>query len=279
MPIGELIGELTPTPIKETVDGATGRLLAFSDTVAITIPANAFTTGGLALTTPVVVDTRLIYKRGQLIRSGRTTAENNHIIIPLAVMELNVWSNTTAASLLSNHSLLIRLTTDTVNLKKYVLLSGKNNIANDDASFSWTRQNINIASWSSIGSGSSNKTGLQFNSNNLGWSAIGKYIDSTLPVSRLNVSLPLNYTNKNTAVFAAFKNNNAVIRLQADAVTKSFSHNRIPLNSELILVSITKIGTDYYLGTKEIKLKNADLQNIIPVKSNLNAIKEFLNKL
>lgn len=279
MPVGELINELMPAAIKETVDGATGKFLSFGDTMSITVPANAFTTGSIPLTTPVAVEAQLFFKKGQFIRSGRTSAENNKIIIPITIMQLAAWNNTTAATVVPSRFLAFTLTTDTSNSKNYFVFTGKNSTSNDDASFNWTRQNINIMTWSAIGSGGFNKTGFQFNSNALGWSTVAQYMDSTLPSIRLNISLPLNYTNKNTAVFAAFKNNNAVIRLQADVTTKTFTFNRIPINSELLLVSISKIGNDYYIGTREITARSADLQNITPAKISLNDMKAYLDKL
>ena len=153
---------------------------------------------------------------------------------------------------------------------------------NADSVFSWSfAPNIGkVGFWKdNAGSSSSKILGYEFTTNKLRWIGAAYFTDSLQPKTRVNVTLPLNYTNKNTAVFAVFKSKKTVIGLLNDAATKTFFALNIPVNTELALVSLTKINNDYYLGSKVTKITNPDLITIMPEKKTLAQIIEFIDKL
>ncbi len=116
-------------------------------------------------------------------------------------------------------------------------------------------------------------------SSKLHWVNCDYFNDTTLPSTRLNISMPLNYTNTNTSVFAVFKSKDIVANLNSDAATKTFYLNRTPINSSIILVSISKIGNDYYIGKSDVTVTGSNLVTINPIITTLADISAYLNSL
>ncbi|NDA60479.1 MAG: hypothetical protein EBX50_00415 [Chitinophagia bacterium] len=95
---------------------------------------------------------------------------------------------------------------------------------------------------------------------------------------RLTSFLPPNFTNKNTTVLAYFKKQKTVIKLDADYSSRSFKTDLLPKGAEITLVSISKIGSNYYYGEKDISsLDYGTITKIEPEKITLAKIQELLN--
>lgn len=153
-----------------------------------------------------------------------------------------------------------------------------------DTSFSWIRDYDTTALpiWSKFSNNPlvPSYMGYQLNSKNLRWVMAGKYIDSTLPKTKLTAILSPNFTNKNTAVFAVFNNQKTVVSLRGDYPSRSFFANNIPLKSSVRLISISKIGSDYYLGVTDISsVAFVTHYTIVPYKLNLKDLIIYLNNL
>jgi hypothetical protein len=107
-----------------------------------------------------------------------------------------------------------------------------------------------------------------------------RYLDSTLPKTKVTAILSPNFTNKNTAVFAVFNNQKTVVNLKADYNSRSFFANNIPLKSSVKLISLSKIGGDYYLGVKEVSsIAFVTSYTIAPNKISLKDLITYLNNL
>lgn len=129
-------------------------------------------------------------------------------------------------------------------------------------------------------SGSTYKTGYELITTKLRWVSAHHYLDSTLAKTNIYAILPANYNNKNTQVFAVFDKNRTVLALNSDLTTRSFKTGNIPLRSKITLVSISKIGNDFYLGTKLINDVGTVVNySITPEKKSLNQILDYLNAL
>ena len=97
--------------------------------------------------------------------------------------------------------------------------------------------------------------------------------------TRLNVILPINYTNKNTIVYAVFDKIKSVVRLNSNTVGKTFGTANIPTQASITLVSISNINGVYYLGTKSIVTADSTPISIKPVQKDLTEIDHFLKTL
>jgi len=152
-----------------------------------------------------------------------------------------------------------------------------------DTAFSWFRDvdTTYLTTWFKSSSGPGpGLQGYEMNAKNLRWIAAEHYIDSTQPKTKLTAILSPNYTNKNTAVFAVFANQKTVVNLHADYASRSFFANNVPLKTGIILISLSKIGDDLYLGIETIgSLATATSHTINPEKKSLKDILAFLNNL
>jgi hypothetical protein len=95
----------------------------------------------------------------------------------------------------------------------------------------------------------------------------------------MDVILPPNFTNNNTSVYAVLKNEKTIVHLNGNPASKTFFAINIPTNKTLFLVSLTKIGEDLYLGTKEITPTQNSIQQLRPEKKTKAQIVQFLEQL
>jgi hypothetical protein len=91
------------------------------------------------------------------------------------------------------------------------------------------------------------------------------YLTDTANITRTKifVNLPLNFTNKNTAVYAIFKDRNTVVRLTDDYANKLFYWN-LPVGKTVRLVSLSSIGTDLYYAEKDVAITNNLSVQLVP---------------
>ena len=97
--------------------------------------------------------------------------------------------------------------------------------------------------------------------------------------TRLNVIMPLNFTNKNTVVFVVFKNSQTVLKLASDYPTCSFYATGIPFNTMLNIVALGKIDNQFYWANNSIIFGNNNAVKIIPQEKSVADIKAALDAL
>jgi hypothetical protein len=76
-----------------------------------------------------------------------------------------------------------------------------------------------------------------------------------------------------------FKNYRSVVQLSGNPTLRHFSFPNIPVNEPVIFVSISKVGSSYYLGVKEEKTVANMVSFVKPTLSSLDAINALLNSL
>jgi len=153
-----------------------------------------------------------------------------------------------------------------------------------DTGFTWMRDTD--TSWLSTFqrpstiSGNAIINGYTINVKNLRWVAAERYIDSTAKKAKIFAILPPNFTNQNTAVFAVFMNQKTIVNLAPEYSSRSFTASNIPIGSKIRLITISKIGDDFYMGTKDINdLGTTTIFPISPSKMGLTDILTYLNSL
>ncbi len=99
------------------------------------------------------------------------------------------------------------------------------------------------------------------------------------PLTRLNVFLPLKYTNANTLVYAVLDNYKSVIRLKANAQGKSYGAVGIPVNEKVTIVSISKIKGVYNLGIKPVTAVDSKPIAVLPNETTKGEVNTFLKNL
>lgn len=129
-------------------------------------------------------------------------------------------------------------------------------------------------------SGTSYRTGYELEAKKLRWISAQRYLDSTVQKTNIYTILPPNFTNKNTQVFAVFDKSRTVLALRGDLSSRSFTTTNIPLRAKITLVSISKIGSDFYLGIKMINDVGTIINySVTPEKKSLKDILAYLDAL
>ncbi len=105
----------------------------------------------------------------------------------------------------------------------------------------------------------------------------------TLPAFGTNVelALPVQYTNANTASYIVLKDYFSVISMSADVAAKKFRCGILPENITATAVVISKQGQDYFAGTQTFTVANGELKivNVLPVKTTMQALQQLLDGL
>lgn len=143
-----------------------------------------------------------------------------------------------------------------------------------DADTSW------IKTWQQPNTGGSVNSGYDLNAHMLRWVGAFRYIDSTQPRTKIFAYLPPNFTNKNTVVYAVFANQKIVVGLPDDFRSRTFAAGNIPLRSKIKIVTLSRLGTDLYLGEKEVNdVGSITTYKVEPQKKSLSDILNYLNNL
>ena len=130
-------------------------------------------------------------------------------------------------------------------------------------------------------SGNPRLTGYKITLSSLRWVSIQRNVGGN-PSDKIKLTtyFSSNYTNKNTAVFAYYKNQKTVVKLDFDYATRSFKTELLPPDAEIKILSISKIGTSYYLSEKEVsKLTSASsIIKLEPEKVSLAKLQAYLDE-
>ena len=121
--------------------------------------------------------------------------------------------------------------------------------------------------------------GYQLFAGKINWINAQLFIDSTLAKTNITVTLPPNFTNNNTALFAVVKQQKIVVQLNGDLASRSFFAPNIPVGSPMVLVSLSLIGNQYYLGFKEITATQNIIAIVNPAARTKSEINTFLDGL
>ncbi len=263
-----------------------GGTLSFADGLKIIFPPNICVGSGTSIITGnVKVELTYLKKKGDFIRFSKPTTSGDRLLQTGGSFNVKLSKNGTYLSIAPN-------------LSYKIIYRNENPIAgmqffyedwvinNNDSVATWlpasTSQNSqgSVTNWQSLDSITNTIVrGYELLSRKFNWINCDFFNDTSQPATRVNLSLPMNFTNLNTQVYMVFKSKNIVVKLNSDAINKVFWINRIPINSEVTLVAISKIGTDFYLGTRNLNVTNANLINISSEIKPMSFINTYLDNL
>ena len=251
-----------------------------NDDVQIHIPSNAFTyqsNNPNAVTDSVRIKLIQVKKRGDFIRYLISTTSNQYPLVCASDFYVSYSTNNQPVAISPNKPITIQwIDDDAVNGMQFyrgITNAGSQNNVN------WKADNTGtVGNWDTIINGT-HQTGYRIQSAYTQWFGANYLMDTTQGTTNLNVVLPLNFTNKNTMVFAVFNNVQSVIRLTASAGEKGFHASHLPTNANITIVSISLINNSFYVGSNALYGINAGLQKIFPKKINAQDLSAFLNSL
>lgn len=296
VPLGASVHHLAelflPNLVIDSFDCNKGDTLTFGDTLELAIKPGvcvAGPAGGPAPSGQVKLEFFRLKKKGDYIKFFKPTTSMGALLESAGGFFIRISKDGRELSLAQGASITVRFT-DTLEPKTNMqVFYARETIPfltkGIDTAHSWTRDadTSHVKTFQKTITNGTNTgilKGYELTTKNLRWFSAQRYTDSTLPKKKIFAILPLNFTNKNTAVFAVFANQKTVVGLGADFGARAFSAPNIPLKSKIILVSVSRIGTDLYLGVQEVNEVGSEVKyNLVPEKKSLLHILNYLNSL
>jgi hypothetical protein len=262
----------------QQVSASTDTSIRTSAGFVIEIPRTALLATGAEYTGIVRAEFVLVQKKGDFIRYNIPTSSNR---FPLesggAFFVKLVTSTGTALTVNPNKNIYIKYPDEA---PKTGMSLYYNSIAPTvNGLFNWLPANDG----SQVGIWSSNTApflkGYAVSTTRTGWLNVDRLLEPTAPKTEVNVVLPNLFSNANTAVYIVFKSFRSVIQLNGNSSLRTFSFPNIPINSDVKIVTISKVADSYYLGVKDEKVIANFSTFVKPELSSLDKIHQFLSAL
>ena len=260
----------TPAEIRQISDIKSKQSISFADDVVVDIPASSFKDeSGRQAEGPAIVAFWLLNNRGEMIRNHFSNISNDEALKTAFAFKLSIIQNGKELVLSGNKETEIFLGDDNAEsgfkLYKEVPASNRTNwTQTSDGRISVDRHN--------------SKKGYSIELEQLGWLLAGQEFKSDKSTS-ITASLPKIFTNANTKLYVLLNDRKGMLEMGQDKNQKSFFANNIPTNSTGVVVSISSINNNYYLGTQEIELKHKLHIKINPSIISLAELNAFMDNL
>lgn len=260
-PIFELKHSLSRDVIVDSVDCTTGGTILTQDGLSITLtPSSLLLPNGMLATGKVFAESLLIRQKGDMIRMDKPTTSNNRLLASGGEVYIKIRKESEELHLAPNKRIYVRYSDPAPSTAMRLFFGDESN----PDRFNWLP---NFDS-SSIGFGTANSPAYEFSTSNLRWINCDHFYDSTGLRTSIVASLPIDYTNANTAVYLAFHDINSMMTMYGDVASKKFVSAKVPAGKQVIVVSITKKGSNsYYLGHQSIttSLTGSIASQVVPL--------------
>ena len=244
----------------------TGATLQTTNGLRVEIPAAAFgSTTGTAQ-----AEMNLLRTKGDLIRFNKPSISSGMVLQTEGSFYISITKNGQSLSLQNGKTLGIAISDSlhTTGLKAY---AGEAPATTGLGVFNW-RQNDSF-------SVSTTGAGYHLVSNRQQWQSLASGLDTVSQKSRVVLSMSAIYTNSNTQAFLVFRDAASVVQLAPDAGNRIWLAEKIPAGKNVVYVTITKKGSDYWLGTQDTVTAFNQNVHITPQKKTLQDISTFLDNL
>lgn len=272
LPINQLHNSLLIPAMIDSFNINNGGTVQFTNNTRVEIPAAAFTNSGATVDGKAQIELHLLTTKGDLVRFRRPTTSNGYLLQSGGVLYINVSKNGQALQLKLGRTLHVSFQeSNPTNLMQGFYGVPANTTSFDN--FNWIP--IQDTGFRIVTTANS----YQVITNRLQWINCDYFSDTAAQKSRTVLSMPPDFTNANTSAFIVFKNIRSVMQFGADAANRIWKTEKVPVGKDVLYVTITKKGSDYWLGTADAT--TAALQNIhiVPVKTTLSALNSFLDNL
>lgn len=280
MPVGELKNNLLlplHTDSINLVPGAVTTLTASSGLTATLQGGSFVTLSQVPVSGTIDMESILLLKKGDLIRMGTPTVSDGRMLVSGGAFFLRFKKGQEELQFSQNGRININFQ-DQPLLQNMQLFNGSQT---DPFNFNWI-PNLDSANNSVF---TTNQSYL-VHTNQLQWINIDYFYDTTgIPMTRLAVSLPSNYTNANSMAYLVFNNMRSVLPLTGNITERKFISGLIPANMQVTVVVISKQSNNYFLGSGSLTTalpqgtSNWQETSVSPSIQTLDAIKNFLNSL
>jgi hypothetical protein len=286
-PANQLLESLRFSAKLDSFNAVTGASIRVSEFADVIIPANAFASNGTVTGGNIKVEVTHLRKKGDLVRFAKPTTSYGRLLeTSTGTFYIRAIKEGQELSLAQNKYVKIKFR-DSLLTNDMRVFYGEQNIAppyplGTNPAFTWFQamDTSSVRTFSQVDSFGNTIKGYDMSTARTKWINSEYFID-TLQTTRtkLNVVLPPNFTNKNTTVFAVFKDRKIVVQLEPELSSRSFYTVNIPVSRNITLVTLSKIGDDLYLGNKSIISAPNHPEVITPEKKTKAQISLFLDSL
>lgn len=270
--INKLFELLSPPSETDSFDLATGSTLHFANGLQISVPAHGCVEADEGLA-DIAVD--FLKSKGDFIRHAKPSTSNGDLLVSGGAIQLTVIQNGTILHLSDDKTISISYPTAEPDPSMTVFYGDVS--LNDREGFNWIEANDNI---SKVEIAHTDTADLyEIVSRKFEWINCDHYLNYSGDLTRISVILPPNFTNNNTAAFLVSTNDFIVARFNADVPNRTFYVNNIPVGEPFMIITISKIGDDLYLGTHDVTISNGLTVELSPEKNTQEEIGGFLDSL
>lgn len=215
-----------------------------------------------------------VFDKSDIIARGLSTVAKNGVIFENGgILLITVSCNGQALSILPNRTIKVQMP----NVETYpdFLVYERDQAVENDTRWTTSSQAVFEAEWPLPNGGIRN--GYEVLVKKLGWIAAGRpFSDAT---SYFCTTLPTGFGGQNTLAYLVFKNKQAVAPLTFDLGQNRFCHSKAPAGHLVQVVSVSKLGNDYWLGSAQTEIGT---NQVFPLDSQMaseEAVFNFLKSL
>jgi len=273
-PVNKIFETLSLPSQSSSFDANKDRTVNFNDYLQIKFLGNSCRgAGGESISGTVKIEVDYLKTRGDMIRHKKSTTSYDRLLESGGAFNIKVTQNGKQLKIAPQKFIVLRYRNSKADQHMNVFY-GDTTVTNLD-NFTWVpadSQRINTWRDGSI-------SGYELFCKRFNWINCDKFIDTTNPRTAVSAILPVNFTNNNTAVYLVFEDMLSVVRMYPNLANRLFYFNNVPINSNVIFVSISKIGDNFYLGTKEAKVTKNLVARFSPEKKTNKEINDYINSL
>jgi len=276
-PVNKIFETLSLPSQSSSFDIKTDHTVNFNDYLQIKFPGNSCQSErGENISGTIKIEVDYLKTRGDMIRFKKSTTSYDRILESGGAFNIKVTQNGKQLKIAQQKLIILRYRNSKADPHMNIFY-GDTTVTNFD-NFTWVpatdMQHVNT--WRDSGSMS---YGYEIFCKRFNWINCDKFIDTTNPRTSVSAILPVNFTNNNTAVYLVFEDMLSVVRMYASLPNRLFYFNNVPINSNVTLVSISKIGDNFYLGTKEVSVTRNLVVKLSPEKKTNKEINDYINSL
>ncbi|MCA0236323.1 MAG: hypothetical protein LCH81_08055 [Bacteroidetes bacterium] len=215
--------------------------------------------------------------KGDLIaRNTGTVTPGNQVLESGRVLHLKATCGGEELALAQDKLLKIQIPAEQPLIANQVFSNLAGTTNDNFTGWSGTSEPVVNAEWS-ISNGSAFQLGYQLFSAELQWICAGRLLEEAN--SSFCLELPLGFTNKNTKTFMVFKNISTVLPLTYDAADFRFCASIVPQGFPVQLLTISKLGNQYWMGYKDVETGASNSATIEPQKVTEQQVIDFVKNL
>ena len=281
-----IIPEIISFPARiDSFDATTGGAVIFNDGPTVTIPpASCNFQNGTVATGRVRIEVIALRTKGDFVRFARPTTSYHRLLESGGAFYIRATKDGQELSLAQSKPVTIKYRyANPVNDMR--VFYGEQNTAQgplgNNGGFTWipAQDNSRVSPFEGRDSMNNPIRGYELISQRFRWVNCDYFIDTTQPRTRINAVLPPSFTNKNTTVFAVFKDRNIVVQLTPEFASRSFFAFNIPVGKNITLLSLSKIENDLFLSKIETPVAAGLTLQLKPELKTKAQVIQFLESL